>query len=371
MLTDWDTLTRVFDNRADTFWWFGKDYHEKHGQEWPHVGAEPPEGYVYPGSDGVKAALVVAVLLTVVRYAFERLVADPIGKWFGLKHRLPGKPAGRNKKLEKFIKRNKKPTEDQMKVAAIEADMEVKQVEIWVRRKQRELYPSKLNKFKESSWRFFFYTGVFGYGLHTLMQEGFFYNFDLCVTDFPIGTWAMKNSLYYYYLLEGGFYLSLMVSQLFDTKRKDFWEMFLHHIVTLTLIAGSYWGGTYRIGALVMVMHDVADIFLEGAKMSVYTRLTTASTVWFGGFVISFFGSRLVVFPYMLIYWFVTDATELVKDWPVHTLYTSFLGVLQVLHVYWFTFIIKLLIKLLYEGDEVKKSNDQRSDDEPPPSSED
>lgn len=371
MLTDWELLTRVLYNRADTLWWFGKEYHEKYGQVWPHDGEQPPKGYFYPGRpDGVIWALVLAVVITIIRYSFERLVADPLGKWFGLKHHLSGKPAGRNKKLETFIKKNKKPTKEQMKVAALEADMEVKQVETWVRRKQRELYPSKLNKFKESSWRCLFYTGAFSYGLHTLIHEDFVYNFNLTYVDFPVGTWAHKNSLYYYYLLEGGFYLSLMVSQLFDTKRKDFWEMFLHHIVTLSLIMGSYWSGNCRLGAVIMALHDVSDIFLEGAKMCVYTGLHKCSAVLIGGFAISFFVARLVYFPYM-IYWFVTEAIDLVKVWPYHTVDTCFLCVLQVLHIYWFTFIMKLLIKVLVKGDDHKKSSDERSDEEPLASSED
>jgi ceramide synthetase len=54
-----------------------------------------------------------------------------------------------------------------------------------------------------------------------------------------------------------------MVSQFFDRARKDFWEMFIHHIVTLLLLSFSWSSNLIRVGTLVLILHDVGDIFLE------------------------------------------------------------------------------------------------------------
>lgn len=59
------------------------------------------------------------------------------------------------------------------------------------------------------------------------------------------------------------FYWSLSFSQFFDVKRKDFWQMFIHHIATITLMCFSWVGNLTRIGSLVLLIHDCADIFLE------------------------------------------------------------------------------------------------------------
>jgi Protein transporter of the TRAM (translocating chain-associating membrane) superfamily, longevity assurance factor len=59
------------------------------------------------------------------------------------------------------------------------------------------------------------------------------------------------------------FYYSLAVSQFFDVKRKDFWQMFLHHICTICLLSFSWICNLTRIGTLVLLVHDCADIFLE------------------------------------------------------------------------------------------------------------
>ncbi|XP_063693358.1 ceramide synthase 6-like [Bolinopsis microptera] len=330
-------------------------------------GQTPPEGYVYPSMKEVRIAIVLAVVLTICRFTFERLIAEPIGRWFGLRHKLGGTPAGPNAKLEAMIEKNKKPTSEQIVAAAQDADMEIRTVEIWVRRKQRELMPSKLNKFKEALWRLFFYTTAFSYGVSVLWPEEFLWNTQLCWVGFPDLTWAVKKSLYYYYLLEGSFYLSLMVSQFMDTKRKDFWEMFLHHIATLALIGGSWFGGAYKVGAIVMATHDVSDVFLEAAKASIYVKKHFWSNLFFGCFTVTFFSSRLVMLPYKVIHCAIVEANAAIYNWPVHFLYGSFLITLQILHIYWFTFIIKLLIKIAGGSGDVNK--DDRSEDETPSTS--
>ena len=43
-----------------------------------------------------------------------------------------------------------------------------------------------------------------------------------------------------YYMLELAFYWSLCFSQFFDVKRKDFWEMFIHHLTTIALLCFSW-----------------------------------------------------------------------------------------------------------------------------------
>ncbi|KAL5247258.1 hypothetical protein ACHWQZ_G019204 [Mnemiopsis leidyi] len=362
----WEDSSRVFENPFDTLWWFGERYHKKYGQKWPMEGQTPPEGYVYPSMEGIKLACVLAVVLTIARFTFERLIAEPIGRWFGLKHKLGGTPAGPNAKLEALIMKTKKPTSEQIAAAAKDADMEIREVEVWIRRKQRELMPSKLNKFKETLWRLCVYTFAYTYGMSVLWQEDFFWNTQLCWVGFPDLTWAIKKSLYYYYLLEGSFYLSLMVSQFMDTKRKDFWEMFIHHIATLSLIGGSWFGGCYKVGAIVMATHDISDVFLEAAKTSIYIKKNFWSNIFFGLFTITFFASRLVYLPFKVVFCSLVEGSAAVHNWPVHILYNSFLIVLQILHIYWFTFIVKLLIKIA-AGSDVEK--DDRSEDDTPPSS--
>lgn len=50
------------------------------------------------------------------------------------------------------------------------------------------------------------------------------------------------------------------MSQFVDVQRKDFWQMFVHHVVTILLLCFSWACNLHRIGALVLVIHDFADV---------------------------------------------------------------------------------------------------------------
>ena len=90
---------------------------------------------------------------------------------------------------------------------------------------------------------------------------------------------------------------------LYDNKRKDFTEQIVHHVATILLLGkisfrievlklvtgGSYMCNFTRIGTLVMWAHDISDIFLEAAKLCVYTKKTTAADILFAFFAIAFF----------------------------------------------------------------------------------
>lgn len=76
--------------------------------------------------------------------------------------------------------------------------------------------------------------------------------------DFPHHD--MTNDVWWYYMIELGFYISLTFSQFLDVKRKDFWQMFVHHIVTIMLMAFSWTCNLTRIGTLVRHGTRHADV---------------------------------------------------------------------------------------------------------------
>lgn len=77
---------------------------------------------------------------------------------------------------------------------------------------------------------------------------------------------SVENDIWWYYMISMSFYWALTVTQFFDNKRKDFWQMFIHHMITLLLMALSWVCNLHRVGSLVLVVHDCADIFLEVKK---------------------------------------------------------------------------------------------------------
>ena len=53
--------------------------------------------------------------------------------------------------------------------------------------------------------------------------------------------------------------------------------MYLHHVVTIALILGSYRFGCLRVGHIVLLLHDACDIPLDLLKMTNYMNLDEKS----------------------------------------------------------------------------------------------
>lgn len=168
-------------------------------------------------------------------------------------------------------------------------------------------------------------------------------------------------SQYWYYMIELGFYISLLVSVASDVKRKDFKEQIVHHVATILLISFSWLVNYIRAGTLIMLVHDASDYLMEAAKMFNYAGWRRTCNFFFTLFAAIFIVTRLVILPFWIIH----------TTWvyPL-TLYPPFLGfyffnglmfVLQALHIFWAALIIRMVIKFLPGNDIVE---DERSDKE-------
>ena len=148
------------------------------------------------------------------------------------------------------------------------------------------------------SWRWFYYTCIFAYGIWALWNKDWFWDIKYCWYHYPHH--SVAKDIWWYYMVELSFYWALCISQVimlreiketknaqpyfesvfvcvftqfFDVKRKDFWEMFIHHITTIALMAFSWTCNLTRVGTLVLIIHDCADIFLEVGKRTSKSRL--------------------------------------------------------------------------------------------------
>lgn len=167
----------------------------------------------------------------------------------------------------------------------------------------------------------------------------------------------MDSQIWSYYMLSMSYYWSLVVSQFFDIKRKDFWQMFAHHIITLLLLSLSWVCNFHRVGSLVLVIHDCADIFLEGFKVTKYANCSKLCDAMLGIFITSWIVTRLGFYP-RVIYSTSVEATEILVMFPVYYIFNSMLLLLLCLHIAWTYMIFKVAYNSLKSG---KAENDCRS----------
>lgn len=301
-------------------------------------------------------ALLVAVVLFVVRIVLEKFVFTPIGIYLGLKP-TKLKRAPDNGILEKAFRTNGRIGYKQVQGLAKQLDWPERKVERWLRQRNQQEKPTTLAKFTESAWRCAFYSFAFGYGLYTLSDKPWLWDTMHCWYDYP--NHSVTDGIWWYYMIELGFYWSLIFSQFLDVKRKDFLQMFVHHVVTILLLCLSWAANLFRVGTLVLVVHDFADCPLEAAKMAKYLRWRRIANATFTLFFIVWLVSRLGLYPYRVIYSTSVMAITVVEISPAYYIFNALLIALQVLHVLW-TWMIVRIAKHAFANKEIK---DLRSDD--------
>jgi len=288
-------------------------------------------------------SLITAVALLIIRFTLERYLYSPFGIKLGLKP-FRSKRAVPNELLERAYLNNSRFTDKQINGYAKQLDWNIAKVERWYRQRSKQDKPTTLVKFCESLWRVTFYTFSFLYGAWCLYDKPWTYDSILCFTNYPHH--SVSSEVWWYYNFELGFYLSLVVSQFFDIRRKDFWQMFIHHIVTVLLLSFSWTCNFHRIGTLVMVIHDFADIPLDGAKIFRYLKMQETSNIVFLIFAAAWIFSRIGLFPYRIIAYSSYYALDVVEMFPAYYIFNSLLCALQILHIIW----TALILKIGYDG---------------------
>ncbi|XP_077985772.1 ceramide synthase 6-like [Glandiceps talaboti] len=311
-----------------------------------------------------------APLLFVIRILYERIIAAPIAKSVGISTKRFTK-AQPNVILENVYKTvSKTPPKEQIVGCAKQLDWSPRQVERWFRRRRNQDMPPLLTKFSESSWRFLFYLLATTYALYNLKNEDWFWDSKLCWYGYP--KHQLTEQLEIYYMVELSFYWALLFSQFFDVKRKDFLETFIHHVVTIMLITFSWTVNYLRMGAIVLVIHDCSDIFLEAAKMANYVKSQKLCDSLFILFAVVFFITRLIIYPLHVLKSVVFESWVIIAPTTPRPLpwwiFMSLLSILQVLHVFWFYTIVRMIVMALRSG---KVEKDDRSDQEEISSDED
>lgn len=98
---------------------------------------------------------------------------------------------------------------------------------------------------------------------------------------------------------------------------------------------------------------------MQLAKMLHYAKLERSAELIFAVFTVLFFITRLIVFPFWLLWAVAFDLPYHTGHFPAQLVALVLLAVLQVLHIYWFKLIVLMVCQLL-KGQGVKK--DARSD---------
>ncbi|XP_069074621.1 ceramide synthase 2 [Pleurodeles waltl] len=319
---------------------------------------EDHDGFVFAKASDLYVSLPMAFFFLIIRLIFERYVATPFSRVLGVKEKKKIK-ASPNATLEKFYKSSTKhPMQNDLEHLAQQTGHSVRQVERWFRTRRNQDRPSTLKKFREACWRFTFYLVAFIAGMAVLMDKPWFYDLHEVWAGFPKQT--LLPSQYWYYMIELGFYWSLLFRVAFDVKRKDFKEQVIHHLATIILISFSWCANYIRVGTLIMALHDSSDYLLESGKMFNYAGWKNLCNNIFVVFAIVFFISRLVIFPFWIIHCTWVYPVETYAPFFGYYFFNVMLMILQCLHIFW----AYLILCMVYKFVTGQVLEDERSDPE-------
>ncbi|KAH8396364.1 hypothetical protein KR222_009295, partial [Zaprionus bogoriensis] len=321
----------------------------------------------------------LAAVVMLVRYTLERFWISPVGKSLGIRSSRP-KKAANVPTLETAYAKSSRLDHKRLALLAKQTDLSERQIERWWRLRRAQDKPSTLVKFCENTWRCIYYLYSFIFGVIVLWDKPWFWDVKSCWYGYPHQVSAqsvsqlpstmtnpqsqcplqsVSNDIWWYYMISMSFYWSLTGTQFFDVKRKDFWQMFIHHMVTLLLMSLSWVCNLHRVGSLVLVVHDCADIFLEAAKLTKYANYQKVCDAIFAIFTVVWIVTRLGFYP-RIIYSSSVEAPRILPMFPAYYIFNSLLLMLLVLHVIWTYMILKIVVDSLQKG---LMSGDIRSSD--------
>ncbi|KAK5200047.1 sphingosine N-acyltransferase lag1 [Exophiala xenobiotica] len=215
------------------------------------------------------------------------------------------------------------------------------------------------------------YFGVFGpFGLYVMAQGPLWYfNTTAMFEGFPHR--KHEGVFKAYYLLQAAYWAQqavvLMLQQ--EKPRKDFRELVLHHIVTLSLIGLSYRFHFAKMGIAVYITHDISDFFLATSKTFNYLDSIIVGPYYFFFMIVWIYMRHYInlrilwatltefrtVGPYELNW-----ETQQYKCWISQVITFSLLACLQAVNLFWLFLILRIAKNFVLQ----RPVADERSDAE-------
>ncbi|KAJ3538716.1 hypothetical protein NM688_g6479 [Phlebia brevispora] len=239
----------------------------------------------------------------------------------------------------------------------------------------------KIDRFGEQVYAivYFGFNGLWGVRIMSQLPT-WWYQTKYFWIDYP--HWQMIPELKRYYLMQIAYWCqqSLVVILDLEKPRKDYWEIAVHHVVTLWLVGWSYLINLTLIGNAVYVSMDFPDMFLalsrifnymqwNRTKMTVYTAFIMIWTYFRHYQNWRILWSCLYEFHLMPDYakeWSPKDGWWMVW-WMQYQVFTP-IFLLQCIQLFWYFLIWRIAYRALFhtgvdQGD-VLSDNEEELEDE-------
>lgn len=322
-----------------------------------HKLATPKDLYIIP-------AYTIAIII--FRFCFEYCISTPLANYC-LGSTGKKSPPKKSETLEKLYAVSNKFDSKTQKLPADSAEKSWSEREIqrWFRRRRNQDRPNLTKKFSETFFRASTYVFLWFWAVYALYDSEWLWDPAQCFVNFPFQDFEFK--VVFLYHIELAFYSSLVLSLFTDVRRKDFTEQIIHHFATITLITFSYLANFIRVGSLVIILHDLSDIFLEAAKCFIYCKKGKIADVLFGIFAVTFLVTRDIMFPWMVLHTTMIKSMWMFEPYFAYYAFNAFLMIIQVLNWFWSFTILRMAYRLMTQseiGEDDRSDGEETSSDE-------
>ena len=346
----------------NSFWserfWLGEEF------KWRDLTSGDPDIY-YPQVSHLNWSIVVGVVLVLLRYLWDKFLIIPLGHSLGLTE-VENNTLAPCPILESYYRSSgSTPKKHDLQGLAKRSDLTPRQIERWLSRRRTQDQPSTMYRFKECSWNVLFYTLSSTYGMYILWSKPDLLQAANWAIDWP--KHHVDNDHFTLYIVELSFYWSMLLAMVWN---KDFGngnkELIVHHIVTMMLFYFSWSINIVRMGSLVVLVHDIADPFMNMAKMAKYVKWDRTADAMFVVFLVVFLVSRLFIFPFWNLYGVAFELHKYATLPPAYWFFSGLLCVLQIMNIWWSYLVLKLfflnLTRAESKGDPWEESDAEFSD---------
>jgi ceramide synthetase len=233
----------------------------------------------------------------------------------------------------------------------------------------------RLMKFCDQGWQLVLHIMASLIELPSLLSEGLLTDVGRCWIPCPIDQ-TVTPAIQFAYMFELAAYtFHGFQHRFFQVKRRDYFVMFAHHITTCALVAGSYVMSCYRVGLIVMFIHDSSDILVDITQFLNHAHMEGPQfhfvlEAFFMSAVAGWFFTRLYYLPFKVLKSILFDCHSrcaskfpgqpwkypICEGAPAFTWSVILLSVLIVMHIWWFYLFLVILVKV------VKNEEDNKGD---------
>ena len=309
------------------------DFKSKDGR----IAPDPGDLWFYP-------FVMAAILLLLKYFILIPFLFVPIGNYYKLRSKPHQAPPYNNKlnRLHRLYKSN--PPYEEVERAATDLNWTERQVQRWLRQKTVHCQATKMDKFIDCAWQVVYYIFYCILGIVVLKDKPWLYDMKYCWHKFPYH--SLDNDVWWYYMISLGFYWCQTVTHFFQPKRHDSAQMLAHHLVTILVTCLSFTCNFVRIGTLVLIIHECADIPLLFAKICGYFGKPRAMDACFFVFLLVWVATRLGAYPFRVLHntIFVAHVQENVF-YPVYYVFNGLLLSIFLMHIVWTYYIIRVIAR--------------------------